>query len=44
MTTKITFFILLLALFAGCNSQTKIIFPTEIGNFNSGWEFVGRSG
>ncbi len=40
MTTRITIFLLLLALFAGCDSQTMVIFPTEVGNFNSGWEFV----
>jgi len=40
MTTRIAFFMLLLALFAGCKSQTKIIFPTEDGNFNAGWEFI----
>lgn len=40
MTTRLTLFILLLALFAGCNSKAKIVFHTESGNFNSGWEFV----
>lgn len=30
----------LLALLVGCNSTEKIIFPTNEGNFNSGWEFV----
>lgn len=40
MTTRITFFLLMLAIFAGCNSPKKIIFPTNEGNFNSGWEFV----
>jgi len=31
---------LLLAFVAGRNSQASNIFPTEPGNFNSGWEFV----
>jgi beta-galactosidase len=37
---RFTFFMLVLALFAGCNSSAKIIFPTNEGNFNAGWEFI----
>jgi beta-galactosidase len=37
---RFTFFMLVLALFAGCNSRAKIIFPTNEGNFNAGWEFI----
>lgn len=40
MKTRLTLCILLLALFAGCNSPQKIIFQTDEGNFNSGWEFI----
>ena len=40
MATKFNLFVLLLALFAGCNSRAKIVFPTESGNFNAGWEFI----
>lgn len=40
MITRFTSFLLLLALFSGCKSDAKIIFSTETGNFNSGWEFV----
>ena len=40
MKTRLTLYILLLALFAGCNSPQKVIFPTNEGNFNSGWEFI----
>jgi beta-galactosidase len=40
MKTRITLFMLLLALFAGCNSRSNIIFPTNEGNFNAGWEFI----
>ena len=35
-----TGFILLLALFTGCNSHTKVFFQINEGNFNAGWEFV----
>jgi len=43
MTMKITIIMLLLALVAGCNSKARIVFPTDPGNFNSGWEFVKDS-
>jgi len=40
MNHRFTFFLLLLTVLAGCNSNPKIVFSTEEGNFNSGWEFV----
>lgn len=40
MTTRLILFLFLLSIFAGCNPRPKIIFPTNEGNFNSGWEFV----
>lgn len=40
MITRFTSFMFLLALFAACKPDAKIIFSTETGNFNSGWEFV----
>lgn len=40
MITRLTLFVIILNVFAGCNSPKKIIFPTNEGNFNSGWEFV----
>ncbi len=40
MIFRFTIFIFLLTAFVGCKSPAKIIFPTDPGNFNSGWEFV----
>jgi beta-galactosidase len=40
MKYRFTFLLLILAILFGCNSTAKIIFPTNEGNFNSGWEFV----
>ena len=37
---KIACFLLLMGLFTGCNSRTKVFFQINEGNFNAGWEFV----
>ena len=37
---KTAFLAFLLAVFAGCNSRQTVVFSTNVGNFNSGWEFV----
>jgi len=40
MKSRLTFFTLLLALFATCNANAKDLFPISKGNFNDGWEFI----
>jgi len=37
---KTLFFIVLTIIFSSCSTSAPILFSTEPGNFNSGWEFI----